>query len=113
MKKFIFSLMFFSVAFAGNVQSLSLDGKSHPCAVPYARVSPNPAYEAITVEWDTSCKTIALYNLVGTIVRPLYITSDSATTIRMTELPTGVYFVRLMDRQDRIVSTHRFYHIEQ
>ncbi|MBS1630481.1 MAG: T9SS type A sorting domain-containing protein [Bacteroidetes bacterium] len=72
---------------------------------------PNPAHEAVNVVYDPSLgvKTIAVYNLIGKLVGPLYRpTSTGSAHIDLGEVPTGVYFLRLMDGQGRVVATRRF-----
>ncbi len=72
---------------------------------------PNPAHEAVNVVYDPSfgVKTIAVYNLIGKLVGPLYRpTSAGSARIDLGEVPSGVYFLRMMDGQGRVVATRRF-----
>ncbi len=72
---------------------------------------PNPAREAVSVVYDPAygIKTIALYNMIGKRMGPLYrpVSSGSAK-IDLSDMPTGVYFMRLMDAQGHVVATRRF-----
>lgn len=72
---------------------------------------PNPAREAVNVIFDSKAgvKTIAIYNLIGKLVGPVYKpSSNGSAKIDLNEMPNGVYFLRLMDGQGQVVSTRRF-----
>jgi hypothetical protein len=72
---------------------------------------PNPAREAVNVVYDEKAgvKTIAVYNLIGKLVGPIYRPlSAGSARIDLSDMPTGVYFLRLMDGQGRVVATRRF-----
>jgi hypothetical protein len=74
---------------------------------------PNPAKEAVNVIYDSRAgvKTIAVYNLIGKMVSPVYKpSSNSSAKIDVNDMPSGVYFIRLMDAQGRVVATRRFVH---
>ena len=74
---------------------------------------PNPAREAVNVIFDgrAGVKTIAIYNLIGKMVSPVYKPSgNNSAKIDVNEMPAGVYFIRLMDGQGRVVATRRFVH---
>jgi hypothetical protein len=54
-------------------------------------------------------KTIAVYNLIGKLMGPIYKPSSSSSAkIDLDDMPTGIYFLRLMDGQGRVVATRRF-----
>jgi hypothetical protein len=72
---------------------------------------PNPAREAVNVVFDSKAgvKTIAVYNLIGKLVGPIYKPSNnSSAKIDLNDIPNGVYFMRLMNAQGEVVSTRRF-----
>jgi hypothetical protein len=74
---------------------------------------PNPAREAVNVVYDNRAgiKTIAIYNLIGKMVSPLYKpTANGSAKIDINDMPSGVYFIRLMDGQGRTIATRRFVH---
>lgn len=75
---------------------------------------PNPAREAVNVIFDgrAGVKTIAIYNLIGKLVSPVYRPSgtNNSAKIDINEMPAGVYFIRLMNAQGHVVATRRFVH---
>jgi hypothetical protein len=74
-------------------------------------IYPNPAHEVVNVLYDAKAgvKTIAVYNLIGKLVGPIYRpTSTTSAHLELNDMPTGVYFLRLMDGQGRVVATRRF-----
>ncbi len=72
---------------------------------------PNPARDAVNVIYDpnSGVKTIAVFNLIGKLVGPIYkpATNGSARIV-LDDMPTGIYFMRLMDAHGRVVATRRF-----
>lgn len=72
---------------------------------------PNPARDAVNVIYDSKAgvKTIAVYNLIGKLMGPVYKPADNGSAkINLEDMPNGVYFLRLMDNQGRVLSTRRF-----
>jgi len=72
---------------------------------------PNPAREAVNVIFDSKAgvKTIAIYNLIGKLIGPIYKPSDNnSAKIELNDMPNGVYFLRLMNSQGQVVATRRF-----
>jgi hypothetical protein len=72
---------------------------------------PNPARDAVNVIYDDKAgvRTIAVYNLIGKLMGPIYKpSSNSSAKIDLDDMPTGIYFLRLMDGQGRVVATRRF-----
>lgn len=72
---------------------------------------PNPAREAVNVIYDANAgvRTIAVYNLIGKLMGPVYKPSASGSAkINTEDMPGGVYFLRLMDGQGHVVATRRF-----
>lgn len=72
---------------------------------------PNPARESVNVIYDESAgvRTIAVYNLIGKLMGPIYKPSSSSSAkINLEDMPTGIYFLRLMDAQGHVVATRRF-----
>jgi hypothetical protein len=72
---------------------------------------PNPAREFVNVIFDgkAGVKTIAIYNLIGKLIGPVYRPSDNnSAKIELNDMPNGVYFLRLMNGQGQVVATRRF-----
>lgn len=72
---------------------------------------PNPAREAVNVIYDPNAgvKTIAVYNLIGKLMGPIYRpSSNGSAKIALEDMPNGVYFLRLMDARGHVVATRRF-----
>lgn len=72
---------------------------------------PNPAREAVNVIYDPNAgvKTIAVYNLIGKLMGPVYRPSASGSAkIALEDMPNGVYFLRLMDGRGNVIATRRF-----
>ena len=74
---------------------------------------PNPARDAINVVYDQGAgvKTIAVYNLIGKLTGPIYKPAmNGSAKISLDDMPSGVYFLRLMDAHGRVIATRRFTH---
>jgi len=74
-------------------------------------VYPNPAKDAVNVIYDakSNVKTIAVYNLIGKLMGPVYVpSSNTSAKIDLNDVPNGVYFIRLMNNQGNVVATRRF-----
>lgn len=72
---------------------------------------PNPARDAVNVYYDekTDVKTIAVYNLIGKLMGPIYRpSSNGSAKIDLDNMPSGIYFLRMMDSQGHVVATRRF-----
>lgn len=74
-------------------------------------VYPNPARESINVVFDENLgvKQVAVYNLIGKMVNVYRVTATSAK-IDLSDVPSGIYFLRLMNAQGQIVATRKFTH---
>lgn len=73
---------------------------------------PNPARGAINVLFsaDAGVKNIALYNLIGKPVMVYRVQGASSAKLELETVPSGVYFIRLLDAQGHVVATRRFTH---
>jgi hypothetical protein len=72
---------------------------------------PIPAHEAINVifDEDAGVRAIAIYNLIGKLMGPVYRpTAVGSARIDMSEMPNGVYFLRLLNSEGRVLATRRF-----
>jgi hypothetical protein len=72
---------------------------------------PNPAKGSVNLVFDPSMgvKNIAIYNLIGKAVSVYKVVGNSAK-LELDEIPSGIYFVRLINSQGKIVATRKFTH---
>lgn len=72
---------------------------------------PNPAKDEVNITFnkELGVKTIAIYNLVGKQMAA-YRTNNNSAKLDIDKIPSGIYFVRLMDNTGRVVATRRFTH---
>jgi hypothetical protein len=72
---------------------------------------PNPAINDLNITFskDLNVKNITVYNLVGKQVSNYRVSSDNAK-LDLDKIPSGIYFVRLMDNNGHVVATRRFTH---
>lgn len=70
---------------------------------------PNPARNNLNVVFNENAgvKTIAVYNLIGKPVSTFRVSGASAQ-LDISDIPSGVYFIRLMDAQNRVLATRKF-----
>jgi hypothetical protein len=73
---------------------------------------PNPAHNELNIVYNGSSniKNIAVYNLIGKAVNVYKVTSDNNANLDISSIPSGIYFVRLLDAQGRVVATRKFTH---
>lgn len=74
-------------------------------------VYPNPAYQEVNVTFskDMGVRNVAIYNLVGKQISSYRVSTNSAK-LDLEKIPAGIYFLRLIDANGRIVATRRFTH---
>ena len=74
-------------------------------------VYPNPARENVNVIFDENlnAKSVAVYNLIGKVVC-YYRTAGNSAAIDLSDVPSGIYFLRLMNAQGEVVATRKFTH---
>lgn len=74
-------------------------------------VYPNPAYNDVNVTFnkELGVKNVAIYNLVGKQVSNYRVSGNSAK-LDIERIPAGIYFLRLVDGNGRVVATRRFTH---
>ena len=72
---------------------------------------PNPAREDLNVRFDgqAGVKNIAVYNLIGKMVS-IYKVQGNSAKLNLNNIPSGIYFVRLLDGNGRIIATRKFTH---
>jgi hypothetical protein len=70
---------------------------------------PNPAKDDLNVIFDpnSDVKNIAVYNLIGKIVS-IYKVNGNNAKLNVSNVPSGIYFVRLLDGQGRVIATRKF-----
>jgi len=69
---------------------------------------PNPARNNVNVlfEGNMGVRNIAIYNLIGKPVKIFKVQGNSAK-LELAEIPSGIYFVRLINSQGKIVATRK------
>lgn len=72
---------------------------------------PNPAKDKLNISYPKSLnvKSIAIYNLVGKQLKSYKVNSNNVK-IDIEQIPSGIYFTRLIDNTGRVVATRRFTH---
>ncbi|PZF72220.1 T9SS type A sorting domain-containing protein [Taibaiella soli] len=73
------------------------------------KLYPNPAHNSVNVEFDPNAgvKLISVYNLIGKPVSTFRVNGSSAQ-LDISDIPAGVYFIRLMDAQNHVLDTRKF-----
>lgn len=91
---------------AGPVSSVSSGVKANT----EVSVYPNPASSSVNVVYDGAAdiKNIAVYNIIGKQVSLFRPTSYGSANLNIENIPSGVYFVRLLNSRGDVVSTRRF-----
>jgi hypothetical protein len=74
-------------------------------------IYPNPARSHVNVVFDAALgvKNIAVYNLIGKLVS-IYKVNGNSAKLDIEEIPAGIYFIRLINSQGKIVATRKFTH---
>ena len=68
-------------------------------------VYPNPVKTELTLLTNVETSGISIYDITGKMVRQI---TDNATKINVQDLPNGVYFVRLVDKNGFVGESVRF-----
>ena len=73
-------------------------------------IFPNPAREAVNVVFDDKAdiKSIAVFNLIGKVLNVYKTTDNGSAKLDISNIPAGIYFLRLMNGQGQVVATRRF-----
>ncbi len=71
---------------------------------------PNPATSSLNVLFDAASdiKTIAVYNIIGKQVSLFRPTDNAGASLNIENIPSGIYFVRLMNSHGDVVTTRKF-----
>lgn len=70
---------------------------------------PNPATNELNVvfEGTPDVKNIAVYNIIGKVVS-VYKTTGNSANLNLENIPSGIYFARLMNSSGQVVVTRKF-----
>lgn len=98
-KNVVFAIHAVSPTAVSNVNKSSND----------VQLYPNPAHNSVNVVFDPNAgvKYISVYNLIGKPVSTFRVNGGSAQ-LDISDIPAGVYFVRLMDAQSHVLDTRKF-----
>lgn len=71
---------------------------------------PNPAINEVNLVYNANAgvKNIAVYNLIGKVMRVYKVTSNTGANLQIGDFPSGIYFVRMMNAQGNVVATRKF-----
>ena len=70
---------------------------------------PNPASSEINLVYDANAdvKTVAIYSIIGKVMS-VYRVSGNSANLNLENIPTGIYFVRLINSNGEVVATRKF-----
>ncbi len=70
---------------------------------------PNPAKDELNVVYTgvPDIKNIAVYNIIGKVIA-VYHVNESSANLNLENVPSGIYFVRLLNSQGNVVVTKKF-----
>ncbi len=73
---------------------------------------PNPAKNELNVLFnaDADVKIISIYNLIGKAVNVYRLTSNNSAKLDIENMPSGVYFLRMIDSKGQVIATRKFTH---
>ena len=71
---------------------------------------PNPAHDEINVVYSTASdvKNISIYNIIGKLLAVYKVTDSNSANLNLENIPSGIYFARLMNSQGNVVCTRKF-----
>ena len=71
---------------------------------------PNPATNELNIVYDASAdiKSIAVYNIIGKTMTVYKVTANNSANLNLENLPSGIYFARLINSQGNVVVTRKF-----
>ena len=72
-------------------------------------VSPNPASDQVTVSYEPTAKirVLAIYDMTGREVSSMKAISDQSSSINVSNLASGMYFIRFVNANGEIVAIKR------
>jgi len=70
---------------------------------------PNPAKNDVNIIFNGSLNihSVAIYNLIGKVVA-VFKTAGNSANLNIENLPSGIYFLRMMDANSNVVTTRKF-----
>jgi len=70
---------------------------------------PNPASNEVNLVYEglSDVKTIAVYNLIGKVMS-VYRVNGTSANLDLENVPSGIYFARLMNAQGDVLATRKF-----
>lgn len=76
---------------------------------PGVTLYPNPANDELNVVYNASAdiRTIAVYNVIGKVMN-VFKVSGSSANLNISNIPSGIYFVRLTNSHGDVVVTRKF-----
>jgi len=74
------------------------------------KIYPNPATNELNAVYNASAdvKTIAVYNIIGKIMNVYKVTDNTSANLNIDNIPSGIYFVRLVNSHGEVVVTRKF-----
>ena len=71
---------------------------------------PNPSHDEVNVIYNASAdiKSIAVYNIIGKVMAVYKVTENNNANLNIENIPSGIYFVRLMNSNGSVVLTRKF-----
>ncbi len=91
--------------------------KPTPTSAPYIVKSadeiilyPNPAHDEVNLVYDagSDIKMIAVYNIIGKVMAMYKATDSNSANLNLENIPSGIYFARLINSQGNVVCTRKF-----
>ena len=71
---------------------------------------PNPASNELNIVYDANAdiKNIAVYNIIGKLMTVYKVTGNNSANLNLENIPSGIYFVRLINAHGAVVATRKF-----
>ena len=71
---------------------------------------PNPTRDEVNILYDPgyNVRNIAVYNIIGKIVAVYRVSDNSSANLDLSNVPSGLYFLRLMNESGEVVVTKKF-----
>lgn len=71
---------------------------------------PNPASNTLNVVYDAAAeiKSVAIYSIIGRQVSLFRATDNNSASLNIENIPSGVYFVRLLNSRGDVFATRKF-----
>ena len=71
---------------------------------------PNPAKDELNIVYSPAAdvKTITVYNIIGKIMAVYKVSNPAGANLNIENMPSGIYFVRLVNSNGEQVTTRRF-----